>query len=192
MRQYTDNQVRIIGGRHRGRRLPVPREAGLRPSGDRVRETVFNWLQPIVAGARCLDLFAGSGALGLEAASREADFVVMVDRSSTVVRQLRSNVELLGLPEVQVIQADLPDWLMQRPAARPFDIAFLDPPFDSQLMGPCCEYLQGRRWLRPGAWVYLEADKTRGLPPLPKAWRLVREKSAGRVVYGLARCASGP
>ncbi len=152
-----------------------------------MRETLFNWLQPVISGARCLDLFAGSGALGLEAASREAGFVVMVDRSSTVARQLRSNVELLGLQEVEVIQADLPDWLTQGPSAQPFDIAFIDPPFDSRLMEPCCEYLQGRRWLRPGAWVYLEADKTRGLPPLPEAWRLVREKSAGRVVYGLAR-----
>ncbi len=182
--------MRIIGGRHRGRRLPVPRESGLRPSGDRVRETLFNWLQPVITGACCLDLFAGSGALGFEAASREAGPVVMVDRSSTVAHQLRSNVELLKLEHVEVIQAGLPEWLMQ--GAKPFDIAFLDPPFDSHLMGPCCEYLQAGGWLKPGAWIYLEADRKRGIPPLPESWRLVREKSAGRVAYCLARCASGP
>ncbi len=187
MTRYTKNEVRIIGGRHRGRKLPVPPEAGLRPSGDRVRETLFNWLQPVITGARCLDLFAGSGALGLEAASREAESVVMVDRSGAVARQLRSNIESLGLREVAVIQAGLPEWLMHYPAANRFDIAFLDPPFDGDLMAPCCEYLEGWRWLRPGAWIYLEADKARGLPPLPETWRLVREKSAGRVVYGLAR-----
>ncbi len=181
------NQVRIIGGRYRGRRLPVPREADLRPSGDRVRETVFNWLQPVITGARCLDLFAGSGALGLEAASREAEFVVLVDRSDAVARQLRSNIALLGLQGVEVVQAGLPQWHQQGPAVDPFDIAFLDPPFDGDLMAPCCEYLEAGRWLRPGAWIYLEADKARGLPPLPRAWRLVREKSAGRVAYGLAR-----
>jgi len=83
----------------------------------------------------------------------------------------------------------LPEWLTQ--GAHPFDIAFLDPPFDSHLMEPCCEYLQAGGWLRPGAWIYLEADKKRGIPPLPESWRLVREKSAGRVVFALARSAAG-
>ena len=86
-----------------------------------------------------------------------------------------------------MIQAGVPEWLAQGPAVESFDIAFLDPPFDGDLMAPCCEYLEDRRWLRPGAWIYLEADKARGLPPLPRTWRLVREKSAGRVAYGLAR-----
>ena len=186
MAKAVINRVRIIGGRHRGRRLRIPRESGVRPSGDRVRETLFNWLQPVIEGARCLDLFAGSGALGFEAASREAGRVVMVDRSGAVARQLRSNVKLLALRQVDVFQASLPDWLAQG-GVESFDIVFLDPPFDGALMAPCCQILQARGWLKSGAWVYMEADKQRGIKPLPDSWRLVKEKTAGRVAYCLAR-----
>ena len=100
------NQIRIIGGRHRGRKLRFPDLPGLRPSGDRSRETLFNWLQPVIAGARCLDLFAGSGALGFEAVSRGAASVVMVDRARKVVQQLSENARLLGEKRIEVIQAD--------------------------------------------------------------------------------------
>ena len=200
------NRVRIIGGRHRGRWLPVPRGSGVRPSGDRVRETLFNWLQPVIHGARCLDLFAGSGALGFEAASREAERVVMVDRSGAVARQLRSNVKLLALRQVDVFQASLPDWLAQGGTLKFDPVAQADEDipeviaavrqymgnhqsafFDGALMAPCCQSLQARGWLRPGAWVYMEADKQQGIPPLPDSWRLVKEKTAGRVAYCLAR-----
>jgi 16S rRNA (guanine966-N2)-methyltransferase len=178
-------QVRIIGGALRGRRLRFADVTGLRPTGDRVRETLFNWLQPDILGARCLDLFAGSGALGLEAASRGAARVVMMDRVPRVVRQLRDNVATLGLANVEVIQADALRWLASPPIA--FDLVFLDPPFADDLLGQVCERLVAGRWLNPGALTYLEADAATGLPALPPLLRWEKRKRAGQVEFGLAR-----
>ncbi len=177
------NQVRIIGGIHRGRKLPVPDQPGLRPTGDRVRETLFNWLQPLLPGAACLDLFAGSGALGLEAASRGAGRVLMLEQSPAVVRQLRENVDLLGLEKVQVEQADA--LLRLQAEVEPFDIVFLDPPFSEGLLPRACGLLQSNGWLKPDARIYIETDAARGLPELPAQWRLLKEKKAGQVVYAL-------
>lgn len=180
------NQLRIIGGRHRGRRLSFPDLPGLRPTGDRVRETLFNWLQPLISGAHCLDLFAGSGALGLEAASRGAARVVLVERAGLAAEQLRTNSRLLELDNVEVIQADALRWLDNSPA-KPFHILFLDPPFADGLLAPACRLLMQQGWLAPGALVYLEADSHTGLPPLPAGLALHREKRAGQVIFGLAR-----
>ena len=176
--------LRIIGGTNRGRRLPIPDQPGLRPTADRVRETLFNWLAPVLPGARCLDLFAGSGALGLEAASRGAGNVVLVERNELVARQLRANCLTLGVPAVQVIQADALTWLGGDPS--PFDLVFLDPPFAAGLLGPACTLLTDRGWLGMGARVYLETDARYGFPPLPDGWELVRERTAGQVRFGLA------
>ena len=118
-------EVRIIGGEHRGRKLRFPDLPGLRPTGDRIKETVFNWLQASLPGAACLDLFAGSGALGLEAASRGAGSVVMIERAAQAVTQLRSNVEMLELGSVTVEHGSALDWL-GRPASKRFDVVFLD------------------------------------------------------------------
>ncbi|KRT55184.1 16S rRNA (guanine(966)-N(2))-methyltransferase RsmD [endosymbiont of Ridgeia piscesae] len=179
------NQVRIIGGLHRGRRLPFADLPGLRPTGDRVRETLFSWLQPLIPGARCLDLFAGSGALGLEAASRGASQVVMLDSAPQAVAQLEQSRQLLRLGEVvSVMRADALAWL--RGAATPFDIVFLDPPFGAQLLSECCRLLSENGWLAEGARIYLEDDAGRGLAP-PDGWELLREKRAGQVCFGLAR-----
>jgi 16S rRNA (guanine966-N2)-methyltransferase len=178
------NQVRIIAGTWRGRRLlfePVP---GLRPTPDRVRETLFNWLSPVVRGARCLDLYAGSGALGLEAASRGAAAVVLVDNDPQVVAALGRQLELLGAQQVRVVRADVMQWLSG--AASPFDIVFLDPPFRRQLLGPCIHLLERHGWLADEARIYIEAEK--GLvPELPENWDLLRSKAAGQVGYHLAR-----
>ena len=178
------SQVRIIGGIHRGRKLPVPDQPGLRPTGDRVRETLFNWLQPLLPGAACLDLFAGSGALGLEAASRGAGRVLMLEQSAAVARQLQENVVLLGLEQVRVEQADALSRL-QGPG-EPFDIVFLDPPFADGLLQLACRLLQDNGWLKPDARIYLETDMAQGLPELPAEWRLLKEKKAGQVVFFLA------
>jgi 16S rRNA (guanine966-N2)-methyltransferase len=178
-------ELRIIGGRYRGRRLPVPSEPGLRPTSDRVRETLFNWLQPLIDGARCLDLFAGSGALGFEAASRGAREVVMVERVAGVARVLRNNAGVLGAAEVRVEQADALRWLVGT-TPRPFDVVFLDPPFALGLLGSACDLLAGRGWLAPDARVYLETSAHVGLPELPLGWHLVRDKAAGQVRYALA------
>ncbi len=179
------NRIRIIGGAHRGRRLAFPDLPGLRPTGDRVRETLFNWLQPVLAGARCLDLFAGSGALGLEAASRGAGLVVLLDRAPRAVRQLQAHIAELGLNQARAEQADALAWLDNPPPETPFDIVFVDPPFDSGLAGPCCERLEKGGWLTPHARVYLETDVVESPLFLPSAWQVLREKRAGRVAYRL-------
>jgi len=177
-------RLRIVGGRYRGRRLPVPAQLGLRPTADRVRETLFNWLQPVIAGARCLDLFAGSGALGFEAASRGAAEVLMIERSEPVTRVLAANARNLGATQVRVCQADALHWLAE--GSGPFDLVFLDPPFDENLLAPSCARLSERGWLAPGALVYLEAPADRALPVLPKDWTLIRDKRAGQVRFALA------
>ncbi len=179
------NQLRIIGGRWRSRRLAFPDVPGLRPTPDRVRETVFNWLQPVIEGARCLDLFAGSGALGFEAASRGAGEVVLVDRDHKVVERLRENARLLGATGVQVVQADALRYLNEKPV-QPFDIVFLDPPFGHNVLAPVCRTLEANGWLRDQARIYMEAEKTLDIPDIPANWRIVRSKAAGQVGYHLA------
>jgi len=185
MGKRTGNQVRIIGGEHRGRRLSFPELPGLRPSGDRVRETLFNWLQPVIVNARCLDLFAGSGALGLEAASRGAREVVMLDLARRVVRQLEANRELLDLSRVEIYEADALVWLEQGP--RPFDVVFVDPPFAEHLLPAVCAKLEANAWLATDACVYLEDDAGRGFSALPENWQWYRQRRAGQVSFGLAR-----
>nr|WP_246194628.1 16S rRNA (guanine(966)-N(2))-methyltransferase RsmD [Allochromatium palmeri] len=177
--------MRLIGGRHRGRRLSFPDQPGLRPTPDRVRETLFNWVAPLIEGARCLDLFAGSGALGFEALSRGAGDVVLIERAAAVARQLRLNAELLGAANLQVHQADALAWLETTPGT-PFDLVFLDPPFAEDLLAPAIERLDRHGWLVPESRVYLEAPVHVGFPPLPESWELIRDKTAGQVRYGLA------
>lgn len=178
------NQLRIIGGRHRGRRLSFPDQPGLRPTSDRVRETLFNWVAPLITGARCLDLFAGSGALGFEALSRGAGEVVMIERAAVVARQLRENAARLGATQLSLHEADALSWL-ERPGT-PFDLVFLDPPFAEGLLAPVIERLDRHGWLAPEARIYLEAPIQAGFPPLPERWSLIRDKTAGQVRYGLA------
>jgi 16S rRNA (guanine966-N2)-methyltransferase len=185
MAKKGSNLIRIIGGEHRGRKLSFPDLPGLRPSGDRIRETLFNWLQPVIGNARCLDLFAGSGALGLEAASRGAAEVVLLDNAPRVVRQLEANRDLLGLTGVQVIQADALNWLEQDP--RPFEVVFVDPPFAARLLGEVCLKLETRGWLTADTLIYLEDDVRHGVIALPANWWWYRQQQAGQVRFGLAR-----
>jgi 16S rRNA (guanine966-N2)-methyltransferase len=155
-----------------------------------VRETLFNWLAPIMPGARCLDCFAGSGALGLEAASRGASEIIMLELAEPVVRQLLTNARTLRADQVQVVRADALRWL--EGPGRPFDIVFLDPPFAAGLLAPACALLAGHGWVYEGTRIYLETQARPGLPPLPQGWRLVREQRAGQVAYGLAVVESEP
>jgi len=177
--------LRIVGGAYRGRRLKIPVLAGLRPTPDRVRETLFNWLAPVIAGARCLDLFAGSGALGFEAASRGAARVVMIERAPQAAHILRDGASSLGCRQVEIIQAEALAWLAAA-AEETFDLVFLDPPFATDLLGKTCLALARGQWLAPTARIYLESGAGAGLPTLPEDWRWVRTKQAGRVRYGLA------
>jgi len=186
MRTGNKDRLRIISGRYRGRRLSlsVPAQPGLRPTADRVRETLFNWLQPVIVGSRCLDLFAGSGALGFEAASRGADEVLMIERSESVIQLLTANAHSLGATQVRVYRADALRWLAG--SGGPFDLVFLDPPFHEDLLTPSCTLLSGRGWLAPGALIYLETLANRTLPSLPADWTLIRDKRAGQVRFALA------
>lgn len=184
-RSRKPNQLRIIAGTWRGRKLSFPEVAGLRPTPDRVRETVFNWLAPALPGARCLDLFAGSGALGFEAASRGAAVVELVERDTQIVAALRAHVTTLAAAQVQVVAAEVLNYLAG--SASPFDIVLLDPPYDRpELLAVCCTQLEAGGWLAPQARIYLETRGKTGLPPLPGNWELVRSKQAGQVGYHLA------
>ncbi|MEJ2481206.1 MAG: 16S rRNA (guanine(966)-N(2))-methyltransferase RsmD [Acidihalobacter sp.] len=178
------NQLRIIGGEWRGRRLRFPDAAGLRPTADRVRETLFNWLQGRVHGCRCLDLFAGSGALGFEAASRGAAEVVMVEAASRVAEALRNNANLLGADAVRV-EARRADAFLQAPA-HPFDVVFLDPPFGKGLLETALRGLAQGGWLNPDARLYIECEAELGEPELPAGYAIVRRGRAGQVAYFLA------
>ena len=181
--QRGRNRLRIIGGEWRGRKLSFPDLPDLRPTPDRVRETLFNWLRDILPGARCLDLFTGSGALALEALSRGAEEVVMVDRNSAVVAQLHEHIRHLQVSNARVIQTEALAFLQGTP--RPFDVVFLDPPFQGGLLEPCLTRLTVTGWLAPTAWVYVEADRRTPLPPLPDDWTVSRHKEAGQVGYYL-------
>lgn len=178
--------IRIIGGQWRSRRLPVLSAEGLRPTPDRVRETLFNWLAPYISGAHCLDLFAGTGALCLEALSRGAADVVMVERDPEAVALLRANIERLQAQGADVVAADALEYLAGRP--RPFDIIFLDPPFAvaETMIRRCAERLADG-WLKPGAHVYIEAPRTLKPLPLRTDWQVVKHGTAGKIAYSLAR-----
>jgi 16S rRNA (guanine966-N2)-methyltransferase len=179
------NELRIIGGAWRGRRVKFPEVAAIRPTPDRVRETLFNWLQFDIAGSRCLDLFAGSGALGLEALSRGAAHVVLVDREREVVEQLSATLALLGAGNAVLEHREAQRFLAGEP--RPFEIVFLDPPFDRDLLPGVCDTLERRGWLAAGALIYLETPAHDRLPDLPATWTVIKSGRAGEVGYHLAR-----
>ena len=177
-------KVRLIGGRWRGTRLAVPDVAGLRPTSDRVRETLFNWLAPVLPGARVLDLFAGSGALGLEALSRGAAAAVLVERDRALAGALRELLgRLQGGDAGTVVQADALAWLASQPDGG-FDLAFLDPPFAGGLWEAVLPLLVAK--LKPEAWLYVESPQA-AAPVLPPDWRLHREGQTREVRYALYR-----
>ncbi len=176
--------MRIIAGRFRGRRLPVADLPGLRPTPDRVRETVFNWLAPMIEGSHCLDLFAGSGALGFEAASRGAAEVWMIEREPRALSMLRDNVARLDTAAiVQVHGADALDWL-RRPPPRRFDLVFVDPPYVDRIAPMVFAALHEFGWLSDDAWLYCEWPQEQSPPSAQLPWRSAR---AGRIVYALYR-----
>jgi 16S rRNA (guanine966-N2)-methyltransferase len=180
------HQLRIIGGRWRGRRLSFPPIDAIRPSPDRVRETVFNWLQPIIAQARVLDLFAGSGALGLEALSRGAAFSVFVDQQARIAAYLKDVLGQLQCEQATVHTRDALELLRGPTPEKPFDVVFLDPPFRRGMIAPLCALLAKGGWLAPASHVYLECEQEL-TPVLPAGWQLLRSKRAGQVGYHLAR-----
>lgn len=187
MKARQQNTFRIIGGVHRGRRFEFPGNAELRPSPDRVRETLFNWLQPLMAGARCLDLFAGSGALGLEALSRGAAHAEFVDRTAAATSAIREHLGILREgAKARVNTSDVLAFLRSPPAAG-FDIVFVDPPYAAGLLEPTLSALAADNWLAAGAHIYIERAARDGAPALLDGWALRKEGKAGEVGYFLAQ-----
>ncbi|MDD1013938.1 16S rRNA (guanine(966)-N(2))-methyltransferase RsmD [Pseudomonas rubra] len=181
---HGQGQLRIIAGEWRSRRLSFPDAPGLRPTPDRVRETLFNWLAPHIAGAKVLDAYTGSGALYLEALSRGAGDSVALDSNPAAIASLRQNLEALRCPRGQVIQTDAQRYLQGEPKLA-FDLVFLDPPFNQDLLTSTCALLEERQWLAENAWIYTESETPPSTLQLPSNWRLHREKKAGQVYYAL-------
>jgi 16S rRNA (guanine966-N2)-methyltransferase len=182
-RGARSRELRIIAGVWRGRRLRFPDAPEIRPTPDRVRETLFNWLGPRIAGARCLDLFAGSGALGLEALSRGAAHVLFVESNAVAARELRTLLDEWGGEKGRVQHDDALRLLSGPPET--FDMVFLDPPFSAGLLEESAARLEQCGWLNPRARIYVEAAAREPLPPMPSAWQLLKAKRAGEVGYHL-------
>lgn len=177
------NKLRIIAGKWRGRKISFSDIAELRPTPDRVRETLFNWLAPVIVHANCLDLFSGSGALGFEALSRGAKHAVLVDESSDIIQQLNTNQKLLSCENIKIIQSKSEDYLKN--CGEKFDLVFLDPPFQSNLIQKTCDLLAEKNLLNPSALIYIETSAKSDLSFLPDTWNILKEKQAGQVRYYL-------
>ena len=177
------NKLRIIGGNWRSRCINFVDAPGLRPTPARVRETVFNWLRNDLIGSRCLDLYAGSGALSFEAASREAKSVVQVENNPQACRALKENAIALASEQIKIVQSDVFRYLAGD--AEPFDIVFIDPPFAQDFAVQTCQWLEDKGWLSPHAKIYVETESTLKLVGMPPNWRLLKSKMAGEVGYHL-------
>ena len=182
LRSKPAQQVRIIAGEWRGRRLPVLDAPGLRPTKDQVRETLFNWIAPDLPRARCLDLFAGTGALGFEAASRGAAEVLLVEKDRNVAAQLKVNADMLKTAVPRVHNLSAQEYVAQLNGE--LDVVFLDPPFDLDVLPQLLPVLAAH--MHEEGVIYIEQDRAKGLPVLPQGWYYHREKNAGQVVFGLA------
>jgi 16S rRNA (guanine966-N2)-methyltransferase len=180
----ASGQLRIIGGAWRGRKLRFPATAGLRPTPDRVRETLFNWLAVEIPGARCLDLFAGSGALGLEALSRGASYCGFVDRQAENVQAIKDHLAVLGCNSASTTRGDALSLLASGNPNTPYDLVFLDPPFGTALLNEACASLTTGGWLAERACIYAESGIRDDLQA-PAEWHLHRDKTAGDVHYQL-------
>ncbi|MBY8233664.1 16S rRNA (guanine(966)-N(2))-methyltransferase RsmD [Vibrio fluvialis] len=182
-KRAPSGQVRIISGLWRGRKLPVHDAKGLRPTTDRVKETLFNWLAQDIPHARCLDLFAGSGGLGFESASRQADKVTMLEMNPQAFAQLKTNIAALKASNIEAVNTDTLAYLKQPGQA--YDVVFIDPPFRQGLLQETVQLLEQNGWLAANAMIYIESEKELPLTELPESWQLYREKLAGQVCYRL-------
>ena len=189
-RRKTDKsqpgRLRIVAGKWRSRLLDIADVPGLRPTSQRIRETVFNWLAPRLRGARCLDLFAGTGALGLEALSRGARSIVFVEQSRRAAAMLRDNIATLDATSASVRHMDGIDYVRNAHDG-PFDIVFLDPPFDANMLSDVCRLLAEKELLAEEGRVYLEQERSQAEPELPERWQVLKNKTAGNVRYMLVQ-----
>ncbi|HIF9168574.1 TPA: 16S rRNA (guanine(966)-N(2))-methyltransferase RsmD [Photobacterium damselae] len=175
--------VRIISGQWRGRKLPVHDVEGLRPTTDRVKETLFNWLAQDIYQAKCLDLFAGSGSLSFEVLSRGAESLTMIELDQKAAAQLKQNLTAIGATNATLHNTNSVNFLNQ--AGTPHDLVFIDPPFRKDLIQQVIAALEANHWLSPNALIYIEAEKELGSIDVPPSWHLYREKTAGQVCYRL-------
>ncbi len=176
--------VRIISGQWRGRKLPVADVIGLRPTTDRVKETLFNWLMHDITDSSVLDCFSGSGALAFEALSRYAGYASLIEKDPAQAKKLQALLTDLKVSQAEVINADCLRFLAQ-PATRQYQIVLVDPPFRQQLAIPCCQLLATHGWLSPNALIYLETEKELPISGIPANWQLLKEKIAGQLAYRL-------
>lgn len=184
---YSFGKIRIIGGQWRGRKLPVIGHPSLRPTTERIRETLFNWLAPVIRSARCLDCFAGSGALGLEALSRYAASVTLLEQNRAVSAQIFKTLQLLQVQEeAQVINTTSLKWLSQ--PGDTYDVVFIDPPFRQGMIDKTITILEKYSRLAPEAWIYVEMEAQGPTLSIPAYWQVYREKLAGQVIYRLYLC----
>lgn len=183
------SQLRIIGGRWRGRKLSFPDVEDLRPTPNRVRETVFSWLQAQVGSAHCLDLFAGSGALGFEAASRGAEHVTLVENNTKAVQYLKDNAQLLQADDCVVENKTVQQFIAS--CSKQYDIVFIDPPYQADLWSEIAAQLVNQSVLVDNALIYIECPSKGELPDLPEQWQMIKDKKAGEVRYCLFRNRAG-
>jgi 16S rRNA (guanine966-N2)-methyltransferase len=183
-RNSSPRRLRIVAGKWRRRLLHIAPVQGLRPTAARIRETLFNWLAPRIHGARCLDLFAGTGALGFEALSRGAASVTFVEKSRDAVAVLEETCVALGADTAKIYCGDASKYLCSVPHAT-FDLVFLDPPYADDSLGELCRLLLQSECIAPGAQIYLEQEKSGAPPALPQGWVIAQEKIAGNVRYSL-------
>ena len=179
-------RLRIVAGNWRSRLLDIADVPGLRPTSERIRETLFNWLEPRIHGARCLDLFAGTGALGLEALSRGAGSAVFVEKSMLAVSTLTANIKTLDAERAVVRHMDALDYLRGENTER-FDIVFLDPPFAAGMIDDLCRLVADQKILANDAYIYIEQERSKTEPELPAGWDVLKNKTAGSVRYMLVR-----
>ena len=177
-------RLRIVAGNWRSRLLEIADVPGLRPTSARIRETVFNWLAPRIDGARCLDLFAGTGALGLEALSRGATACDFVEKSSKAAKTLRRNIASLEAKSATVFEGSAEKFLEQ-PGATKYEIVFLDPPFAAAMLADLCRLLEASEVLAEGARIYVEEDRNQPMFDMPDGWQVLKSKESGNVRYSL-------
>lgn len=176
-----NTNLRIISGKFKNRRIPVINEKKLRPTTNQIKETLFNWLNKKIKNANCLDCFSGSGALAIEAISRAAKYVTLLEINKNMIKQIKYTVKKLKIPEIEIIHTDTLKWLKKKT----YDIVFLDPPFYNTILENTIFLLENNRWLKNESWIYIEQEKIKKNIYIPKNWILKKEKITGKVKYCL-------
>ena len=180
-----ENSVRIISGKYKSRKITFPSQSEVRPTGNRIRESLFNWIQLEITNSRCLDLFAGSGALGIEALSRGAAIATFIESNREAAFYIKKNLKNLGAINSDLIVAEATSWLKCSKDIDPFDIVFLDPPFKANLMFDCFQLLESNNMIADNGSIYIETETEFKEEILPESWRLSHKNQAGKVFYYL-------